>query len=80
MLLVMKDEAGSHLSNEENDFMLDTAYGEESLDELTASVNDSSKAHEQVSHGKHKTIIQTTDDDQIDSCIIFDDLYVANNG
>nr|GEX40225.1 retrovirus-related Pol polyprotein from transposon TNT 1-94 [Tanacetum cinerariifolium] len=38
MLLAIKDEAGSHLSNEENDFMLDTAYGEESLDELTASV------------------------------------------
>ncbi|GKA83057.1 hypothetical protein Tco_0789805, partial [Tanacetum coccineum] len=35
---VMKDEAGSHLSNEENDFMLDNAYGEKSLDELTASV------------------------------------------
>ncbi|GJY91773.1 retrovirus-related pol polyprotein from transposon TNT 1-94 [Tanacetum coccineum] len=94
MLLAMKDEAGSHLSNEENDFMLDTAYGEESLDELTASVmlmarlqpadgntvNDSSKAHEQVSHRKRKTIIQTMDDDQIDSSIIFDDPYVANNG
>ncbi|GKC23150.1 retrovirus-related pol polyprotein from transposon TNT 1-94 [Tanacetum coccineum] len=38
MLLAMKDVAGSHLSNEENDFMLDNAYGEESLDELTASV------------------------------------------
>ncbi|GJS53656.1 copia protein [Tanacetum coccineum] len=38
LLLVMKDEAGSHLSNKENDFMLDNAYGEEFLDELTASV------------------------------------------
>ncbi|GJU50859.1 retrovirus-related pol polyprotein from transposon TNT 1-94 [Tanacetum coccineum] len=38
MLLAMKDEAGSHVSNEENDFMLDNAYGEELLDELTASV------------------------------------------
>ncbi|GJX08445.1 hypothetical protein Tco_0196377, partial [Tanacetum coccineum] len=38
MLLAMKDEAGSHLSNEENDFLLDNAYGEELLDELTASV------------------------------------------
>ncbi|GJZ43570.1 hypothetical protein Tco_0590825 [Tanacetum coccineum] len=38
MLLAMKDEARSHHNNEENDFMLDTAYGEESLDELTASV------------------------------------------
>ncbi|GJU36159.1 retrovirus-related pol polyprotein from transposon TNT 1-94 [Tanacetum coccineum] len=80
MLLAMKDEAGSHLSNEENDFMLDNAYGEESLDELTTSVHDSSKAHEQVSHVTRKTIIQTTDDDQIDSSIIFDDPYVDNNG
>ncbi|GKA28862.1 UBN2 domain-containing protein [Tanacetum coccineum] len=107
MLLAMKDEVGSHLSNEENDFMLDNAYGEESLDKLTASVmlmarlqpadgttdtvpsydekavsqvHDSSKAHEQVSHVKHQTIIQTTDDDQIDSSIIFDDPYVDNNG
>ncbi|GKC70831.1 hypothetical protein Tco_1116714, partial [Tanacetum coccineum] len=38
MLLAMKDEAGSHLSNEENVSMLDNAYGEKSLDELTASV------------------------------------------
>nr|GEU89922.1 hypothetical protein [Tanacetum cinerariifolium] len=37
MLLAMKVEAGSSLSNEENDFMLDTSYGEE-LEELTASV------------------------------------------
>ncbi|GKA66526.1 UBN2 domain-containing protein [Tanacetum coccineum] len=107
MLLAMKDEAGSHLNNEENDSMLDNAYGEESLDELTASVmlmarlqpaaettdtvtsyddkavsqvHDSSKTHEQVSHEKRKTIIQTTDDDQIDSSIIFDYPYVDNNG
>ncbi|GJZ63413.1 retrovirus-related pol polyprotein from transposon TNT 1-94 [Tanacetum coccineum] len=107
MLLAMKDEAGSHLSNKENDFMLDNAYGEELLDELTASVmlmarlqpadgttdtvpsydekavsqvHDSSTTHEQVSLVKRKTIIQTTDDDQIDSNIIFDDSYVANNG
>ncbi|GKB20715.1 hypothetical protein Tco_0854638 [Tanacetum coccineum] len=38
MLLAMKDEAGSHLCNKENDFMLDNAYGEELLDELAASV------------------------------------------
>ncbi|GKD83901.1 retrovirus-related pol polyprotein from transposon TNT 1-94 [Tanacetum coccineum] len=92
MLLAMKDEAGSNLSNEENDFMIDTSYGEE-LEELTAAVmlmarlqpsdenaetvpsydtkavsqvHASSKVHEQVSHGKRKTIIQTMDDDQID--------------
>ncbi|GKF24651.1 hypothetical protein Tco_0076973, partial [Tanacetum coccineum] len=70
MLLAMKDEAGSHLNNEENDSMLVNAYGEESLDELTAS----------IIHVIRKTIIQTTDDDQIDSSIIFDDPYVENNG
>nr|GEV33127.1 retrovirus-related Pol polyprotein from transposon TNT 1-94 [Tanacetum cinerariifolium] len=37
MLLAMKDEAGSNLNNEENDFMLDTSYGEE-LEELTVAV------------------------------------------
>ncbi|GJZ06009.1 integrase, catalytic region, zinc finger, CCHC-type containing protein [Tanacetum coccineum] len=37
MLLAMKDEAGSNLSNEENDFMLDTSYGED-LEELTIAV------------------------------------------
>ncbi|GKF50615.1 UBN2 domain-containing protein, partial [Tanacetum coccineum] len=37
MFLAMKDEAGSNLNNEENDFMLDTSYGED-LEELTAVV------------------------------------------
>ncbi|GJR37822.1 hypothetical protein Tco_1213506 [Tanacetum coccineum] len=105
MLLAMKDEAGSNLTNEENDFMLDNSYGED-LEELTAAVmlmarlqpaddnaenvpsynakavsevNASSKVHEQVSHVKRKTIIQTTDDDQIDSSIIFDDPFMENN-
>ncbi|GKD64033.1 hypothetical protein Tco_1306141 [Tanacetum coccineum] len=45
-----------------------------------SEVNASSKVHEQVSHEKRKTIIQTSDDDQIDSNIIFDDPYVENNG
>ncbi|GKB01358.1 retrovirus-related pol polyprotein from transposon TNT 1-94 [Tanacetum coccineum] len=38
MLLDMKDEARSNLNNEENDFMLDTSYGEETIEELTATV------------------------------------------
>ncbi|GJT38476.1 hypothetical protein Tco_0938341, partial [Tanacetum coccineum] len=106
MLLAMKDEAGSNLSNEENDFMLNTSYGED-LEELTTAdmlmarlqpaddhamnvpsydakavsqVHASSKVHEQVSHGKRKTVIQIMDDDQTDSNIIFDDLFVENNG
>ncbi|GJU77447.1 retrovirus-related pol polyprotein from transposon TNT 1-94 [Tanacetum coccineum] len=37
MLLAMKDESGSNLRNEENDFMLYTSYGED-LEELTDAV------------------------------------------
>nr|GFA21929.1 hypothetical protein [Tanacetum cinerariifolium] len=40
MLLAMKDEAGSNLNNEETDFMLDTLYGEETIEELNAAVID----------------------------------------
>nr|GEU62009.1 hypothetical protein [Tanacetum cinerariifolium] len=38
MLLAMKDEAESNLNNEENNFMLDTSYGEETMKELTVAV------------------------------------------
>ncbi|GKA36067.1 hypothetical protein Tco_0722558 [Tanacetum coccineum] len=38
MLLVMKDEAGSNLTNKENDFMIDSSYGEDTLEELTVAV------------------------------------------
>ncbi|GJZ72230.1 hypothetical protein Tco_0636081 [Tanacetum coccineum] len=107
MLLAMKDEAGSNLNDEENDFMLDNSDRVKTMEELTAAVMSmariqpangkaetvpsydrkvvsevtaSSKVHEQVSHVKYKTIIQTSDDDQIDSNIIFDYPYVENNG
>ncbi|GJV07332.1 hypothetical protein Tco_1344988 [Tanacetum coccineum] len=107
MLLAMKDEAESNLNNKENDFMLDTLYGEETFEELTdvvmvmaqiqpvdgnaetvpsydanaiSELNASSKVHEQMRHEKRKIIIQTSDDDQIDSNIIFDDPYMENNG
>ncbi|GJT73835.1 putative ribonuclease H-like domain-containing protein [Tanacetum coccineum] len=105
MLLVMKDKARSIPKDEENDFLLDNSYREDTMKELTAAVmlmariqtadgntetvpsydakavsevNASSKIHEQVSHVKCKTIIQTFDHGQID--FIFDDLYVENNG
>nr|GEY42162.1 hypothetical protein [Tanacetum cinerariifolium] len=84
MLLAMKDEAGSNLNAKENDFMLDNYFGDEILEELTTAavneINASYKAHEQVNHVKCKTIIQASNDDQIDSNIIFDDPYVGNNG
>nr|GEV05775.1 hypothetical protein [Tanacetum cinerariifolium] len=38
MLLAMKDEVGSNLKDEENDFMLDNSYGDETLEELTFAV------------------------------------------
>ncbi|GJY14624.1 retrovirus-related pol polyprotein from transposon TNT 1-94, partial [Tanacetum coccineum] len=38
MLLAMKDEARSNLNNKENDFMLDTSYGKETMEELTVVV------------------------------------------
>ncbi|GJV77637.1 hypothetical protein Tco_1509221 [Tanacetum coccineum] len=38
MLLAMKDEAGSNLNDEENDFMLDNSFRYEALEELTAAV------------------------------------------
>nr|GFD07547.1 hypothetical protein [Tanacetum cinerariifolium]GFD52933.1 hypothetical protein [Tanacetum cinerariifolium] len=39
MLLAMKDEAKSNLKDEENDFMLDNSFRDETLEALTATVN-----------------------------------------
>ncbi|GJW48951.1 hypothetical protein Tco_0080597 [Tanacetum coccineum] len=38
MLLATKDEAGVHLDEEENDFMHDNAYGDNTLEELNATM------------------------------------------
>nr|GEZ44964.1 hypothetical protein [Tanacetum cinerariifolium] len=38
MLLAMKNEAGSNLTNKENDFMLNSSYREDTLEELTLTV------------------------------------------
>nr|GEV15492.1 zf-CCHC domain-containing protein/UBN2 domain-containing protein [Tanacetum cinerariifolium] len=64
----------------------ESTIGKENVSVITAMrkdimpVNASSKVHEQVSHVKRKTIIQITNDDQIDSNIIFDYPFVKNNG
>nr|GEW69618.1 hypothetical protein [Tanacetum cinerariifolium] len=96
MLLAMKGEVGSNLNDEENDFMLDNSFEYKTLDELTAAVimmaqiqpaddngvkkpNYDAKAISE-NHEKRKTVINTSDVDQIDSNIIFDDPYVENNG
>ncbi|GJR67815.1 integrase, catalytic region, zinc finger, CCHC-type containing protein [Tanacetum coccineum] len=38
MLLAMKDQVGSNLNDEENDFMLDNSFGDETLEELTVAL------------------------------------------
>nr|GEU74683.1 hypothetical protein [Tanacetum cinerariifolium] len=38
MLLAMKDEDGCNLNDKENDFMLDNAYRDETLEDLTAAI------------------------------------------
>ncbi|GKB07448.1 hypothetical protein Tco_0835732 [Tanacetum coccineum] len=38
MLLAMKDKSGGNLNEEENDFMLDNHYGNDSLEELNAAL------------------------------------------
>ncbi|GKB52637.1 hypothetical protein Tco_0903390 [Tanacetum coccineum] len=59
----------------------DNAATEPSDDAMAVGeVNASIRVHEQVNRVQRKTIIHTSDDDQIDSNIIFDDPYVENNG
>ncbi|GJW02618.1 hypothetical protein Tco_1561474 [Tanacetum coccineum] len=92
MLLATKDEVGMHLDEEENDFMLDNAYGDKTLEDLNATVimmaciqptDDKSDAKptydDEFISEKLETIIHTFADDQIDSDIIFDDPFVDNN-
>nr|GEW10185.1 hypothetical protein [Tanacetum cinerariifolium] len=91
MLLATKDEAGVRLDEEENDFMLDNVYGDNTLEELNAAVimiariqptddkSDAEPTYDAESHEKLKTVIHTSVDDQIDSDIIFDDPYVEDN-
>ncbi|GJS43429.1 hypothetical protein Tco_0568472 [Tanacetum coccineum] len=61
-------------------------YNAEAISEINASqinlINRmlSKGVHEHTNHEKLKTVINTSDDDQIDSNIIFDDPCVENNG
>ncbi|GJZ33460.1 hypothetical protein Tco_0578896 [Tanacetum coccineum] len=54
VLLAMKDKAERNLINEEYDFMLDTSYGEETMEELTAAVM--SMARIQRADGNAETV------------------------
>ncbi|GKD40838.1 hypothetical protein Tco_1261045 [Tanacetum coccineum] len=92
MLQAMKDEAGGNLNEEENDFMLDNAYGDDTLEELNAAVimiaciqPPGNKADAEQKHDAET--INEVNDSQIDpisgmrlKVIIFNDPYVDNNG
>ncbi|GJS33810.1 hypothetical protein Tco_0532192, partial [Tanacetum coccineum] len=70
----------------ENKANVEPTYDVDALGEVNAShihlkIQMHSKSiHEHTNHAKLKTVINTSDDDQIDSSIIFDDPYVDNNG
>ncbi|GJW60816.1 hypothetical protein Tco_0110151 [Tanacetum coccineum] len=92
MLLAMKDEAGGNLNEEENDFMLDNAYGDNTLEELNAAVimmaciqPTGIKADAEPKHDAET--INEVNVSQINpisgmrsKVIIFNDPYVDNNG
>ncbi|GKD51557.1 hypothetical protein Tco_1280533 [Tanacetum coccineum] len=64
MLLATKDEAGVHLDEEENDFMLDNAYGDSMLEELNVAMI-------MMVH------IQTTDD-KSDAKLTYDSEFISD--
>ncbi|GJT98430.1 hypothetical protein Tco_1093948 [Tanacetum coccineum] len=56
-------------------------YNAKAISEVNAShIMIPKGVHEHKNHRKRKTIVNTSDDDQTDSNIIFDDPYVENNG
>ncbi|GKB35588.1 hypothetical protein Tco_0880530 [Tanacetum coccineum] len=65
----------------DNNDVIEPNYDEKVVSEVNASHKMIPKGvHEHKYHGKRKTVVNTSDDDQIDSNIIFDDPYVENNG
>ncbi|GJV38583.1 retrovirus-related pol polyprotein from transposon TNT 1-94 [Tanacetum coccineum] len=70
------NEKGHYARDCDDNALTEPTYDAKAISEVNASY----KAHKQVNHVKRKTIIHASDDDQIDSNIIFDDPYVENNG
>nr|GEW55970.1 hypothetical protein [Tanacetum cinerariifolium] len=70
-----KQEIKFHMISSHDNIVIEPNYDAKAFSEVNAS----HKVHEQENHGKCKNIIHTSDDDQIDSSIIFDDPYVENN-
>nr|GEV52733.1 hypothetical protein [Tanacetum cinerariifolium] len=80
MLLALKDEAGANLDNEENDFMLDNAYEDNTLEELNATMIMMARIQPTDDKSNESQLMMMSSIfSQIDSVIIFDDPYVNNN-
>nr|GEW90970.1 zf-CCHC domain-containing protein/DUF4219 domain-containing protein/UBN2 domain-containing protein [Tanacetum cinerariifolium] len=60
----------------DDNFASEPSYDAKAVSKVNASI----RVHEHVNRVKCKTIIHTSDDDQIDSNIIFNNPYVENNG
>ncbi|GJX51328.1 hypothetical protein Tco_0278173 [Tanacetum coccineum] len=61
--------------------VIEPNYDAKAVSEVNASHKMIPKGvHEHKNHRKRKTVVNTSDDDQIDSNIIFDNPYVENNG
>ncbi|GKB42990.1 retrovirus-related pol polyprotein from transposon TNT 1-94 [Tanacetum coccineum] len=89
MLIAMKDEAKGTLNDKGNDFMLDNAYEDETLEELTVAVimmariqpSDDNAETEPKYDAKAISEVNAQSHKWLDiqSNIIFDDPYVGNN-
>ncbi|GKE29209.1 hypothetical protein Tco_1444593, partial [Tanacetum coccineum] len=78
MLLAMKDEAGSILKDEENDFLLENSYGEETMEKLTVAVM--LMARIQPANGNAETVPSYDAKAVSEVNAIFDVHYVENHG
>ncbi|GKA36938.1 hypothetical protein Tco_0723503 [Tanacetum coccineum] len=84
MLITTKDEAEIHLDDEENDFMLMSAIGDNQLEELNASVIVMARLqpadNDSDAEPTYDSDFRTYVDDQLDNNIMLDDPYVEVNG
>ncbi|GJQ98970.1 hypothetical protein Tco_0521955 [Tanacetum coccineum] len=79
MFIAMKDEAGGNLNDEENDFMLDNAYGDDTLEELTAAVIMMVRIQPVDDKTETEPKYNSEAVNEVNGSIIFDDPYVENN-
>ncbi|GKA02588.1 hypothetical protein Tco_0675369 [Tanacetum coccineum] len=79
MLLAMKDKSRGNLNEEENDFMLDNHYGDDSLEELNAAVILMARIQPTDEKANAEPASDGDALGEVNASIIFDDPYVENN-